>query len=49
VKKVFSQLLEHFAIEDNNFLHRIVMRDESWFHYFDLETKQESMKWHHTT
>jgi hypothetical protein len=26
-----------------------VIRDESWFHYFDLETKQESMKWHHTT
>jgi hypothetical protein len=44
VKKVSSQLVEHFAIEGSNFLHGIVTYGESWFHHFDSETKQESVK-----
>jgi len=43
-KKVFSQVLEHFAIEGSNFLHGIVTCGESWFRHFDPETKQESME-----
>ena len=31
----------------DNFLLSIVTGDESWFHHFDPEMKQQSMEWHH--
>jgi hypothetical protein len=49
VKKVFSQLLEHFVTEGSNFFHNILTCGERWFHHFDLETKQESTECHHTS
>ena len=49
VRKVFSQLLEHFAIEGSSSLHSIVTCGERWFHHFDLETKQENMECRHTS
>jgi hypothetical protein len=42
-------LLQQYAIKGNNFFHGIVTGDESWSHHFDTETKQQSMKWHHTS
>jgi hypothetical protein len=27
------------------FLDRIITTDESWFHYYDPETKQQSSQW----
>jgi hypothetical protein len=43
-----SELLQRYRHEgDDFFLHCIVTGDESWFHHFEPETKQQSMEWHH--
>ena len=42
---------EHFIKKVNRggirFLDRIITADESWFHYYDPETKQQSSQWKH--
>jgi hypothetical protein len=38
-KHVFSQLLEQYVVEGNDFLHSITIGDKSWLHHFDPETK----------
>lgn len=40
-------MLEH-AVKGNSFLHSTLVGDESCWHYFDPETKWQSMVWHHT-
>ncbi len=42
---VCHKLLEHFETEGLHFLHNIVTEDESWMHYYDPETKQQSSQW----
>jgi hypothetical protein len=41
--------VEQDAVEGNGFVHCIMAGDENWFYNFDLETKQQSMVWPHTT
>jgi len=40
-------MLQRYLDERDNFLLSIVTGDESWFHHFAPETKQQSMEWHH--
>jgi hypothetical protein len=44
---VITQLLQWHAAEGYDFLLNIMTDYESWFHDFDPETKQQSIKWHH--
>jgi hypothetical protein len=46
-KAFFSELLEHFDAEGKAFLSRIVKGDETWAHLYELETKRQSVEWHH--
>jgi len=46
-KAITSELLQRYQHEGNDFLLRIVTGDESWFHHFESEMKQQSMEWHH--
>ena len=46
-KAITSELLQRYRHEGDDFLLRIVTGDESWFHYFEPETKRQSMEWHH--
>ena len=43
-----EQLLEYFRRDPNDFLSRLVTMDETWLYHYDLETKQQSMKWRHS-
>jgi len=38
-KNVSSQLLEQCTVQSNEFIHGMMMGDESLFLHFDLETK----------
>ena len=40
-----EQHLEFFRRDPNDFLSRLVIMDETWLYHYDLETKQQSMKW----
>ncbi|PNF14306.1 hypothetical protein B7P43_G06790 [Cryptotermes secundus] len=42
-KAITSELLQRYQHEGDDFLLCIVTRDESWFHHFEPETKQQSM------
>jgi len=42
-QKMSSQLLEWYAVQCNNCLHSIMIRDKSWFHHFD--SKQNDRVW----
>jgi hypothetical protein len=42
-----SQLLQHGA-EGKDLLFNNMTGDESWFHHFKPEMKEQSMEWHHT-
>lgn len=45
--EVCQELLDRFRAEGDDFLHRIVTQDESWFHFSEPESKQSSMQWKH--
>jgi hypothetical protein len=40
--------LKHFEAEGDGFLGGIVMGDETWVHYHQLETKKVIKEWCHT-
>jgi len=40
--------LEFFWCDPNDFLSQLVTMDETWLYHYDLETKQQSMKWQHS-
>jgi hypothetical protein len=41
-----STLFENVVFSDEEgFLDRIITTDETWFHYYDPETKQQSSQW----
>jgi len=46
-KAITSGLLQRYRHEGNDFFLRIVTGDESWFHNFEPEMKQQSMEWCH--
>jgi hypothetical protein len=46
-KAISSKLLERFKAEGETFLTQTVKADATWVHHFELETKGQSMEWHH--
>jgi len=46
-KAICSELFGHFEAEEKAFLSRIVTGDKIWAHHYELETKRQSMEWHH--
>jgi len=44
-----EQLLEFFWRNANYFLLQLVITDETWLYHYDPETKQQSMKWQHSS
>jgi hypothetical protein len=42
-----TELLAGFEAKGETFLSWIVTADETWVHHFELETKSQSMEWHH--
>jgi len=45
-KAICSEMLESFDAEEA-FLSQIVTGDETWAHHYELETKRQSVEWHH--
>jgi len=43
-----EQLPEFFQGDPNDFLSRLVTRDETWLYHYDLETKWQSTEWRHS-
>lgn len=41
-------ILSHFARNKSKFINQILTVDETWLHFFDPETKQQSMQWRHS-
>jgi hypothetical protein len=39
------QFLRKFSQSGIGFLYRIITTDETWFHYYDPEIKQQSSQW----
>jgi len=37
-----------FRCDPNDFLPRLVTKDETWLYHYDPETKQQSMEWRHS-
>jgi histone-lysine N-methyltransferase SETMAR len=48
-KRISSELLQQYEQPGDNFLSRIITGDESWVHYYEPETKRQSMEWRHDT
>ena len=44
-----EQLLEFFQRDLNNFLSWLVTTVETWLYHYDLESKQQSMEWPHSS
>lgn len=42
-----SDLLLHYEADPNNFMERFVTTDETWVHYYQPESKQQSKQWKH--
>ncbi|KAJ4435884.1 hypothetical protein ANN_18504 [Periplaneta americana] len=47
VKELSLQGLFQYENGGDDFLARIVKRDETWLHHFQPETKRQTMEWHH--
>ena len=44
-----SENLKLMQLDWNLFVKRIVTGDETWIHYYDPESKQQSMQWKHAS
>lgn len=42
-----KEFLERYELEGDDFLHSIVVWDETWVVCYTLETKRQSSQWHH--
>jgi hypothetical protein len=42
-------LLSRYKAGGESFLAQIVTGDETWIHHFELESKRQSLEWHHPT
>jgi hypothetical protein len=42
-----KRLLDCYGAESDHFLERIVTGDETWTHYYEPESKHQSMDWKH--
>ena len=41
--------MEFFWRDPNDFLSQLVTKDETWLYHYDLETKQQSVQWRHSS
>jgi len=44
-----QQILEFFWPDPNDFVSRLVTMDKTWLYHYDLETKQQSVEWQHSS
>jgi hypothetical protein len=44
-----EQLSEFSRCDPNDFLLRLVTMDKTWLYHYDLETKQQSIEWRHSS
>ena len=47
--EICSEVLECVRAEGSNFTDRIVTCDETWIHFYEPESKQQSSIWKHPT
>ena len=45
--QVCQELLNQYEDEGDSFLDRIITGDEAWCHYYEPESKRQSMEWRH--
>jgi len=43
-----EQILEFFRRDQNDFLSRLAIMDETWLYHYGPETKQQSVEWRHS-
>jgi len=45
--QVCQDLLNQYVAEGDNFLDRIIAGDETWYHYYEPQSKRQSIEWRH--
>ncbi|MCG8044068.1 MAG: hypothetical protein JAY66_00005 [Candidatus Thiodiazotropha taylori] len=48
-KQICRDILNRYAEEGDGFLNKIITCDETWFHFFEPESKQQSSVWKHAS
>ena len=46
--QIFTELQQSLSDEGDSFLNKVITCDETWFHFFEPESKQQSSMWKHT-
>ena len=46
--QIFIELQQRLSDERDSFLNKVITCDETWFHFFEPESKQQSIMWKHT-
>jgi hypothetical protein len=44
---ICKRLLDRYGVEEDHFLERIFMGDETWIHHYETQSKHQSMEWKH--
>ena len=46
--EIYTELQQRLSDEGDSFLNKVITCDETWFHFFEPESKQQSSMWKHT-
>ena len=46
--QICTELQQRLSDEGDSFLNKVITCDETWFHFFEPESKQQSSMWRHT-
>ena len=46
--QIGTELQQRLSDEGDSFLNKVITCDETWFHFFEPESKQQSSMWKHT-
>ena len=46
--QICTELQQRLSDEGDSFLNKVITCDETWFHFFEPESKQQSSMWKHT-
>ena len=46
--QICTELHQRLSDEGDSFLNKVITCDETWFHFFEPESKQQSSMWKHT-
>ena len=46
--QICTELQQRLSDEGDSLLNKVITCDETWFHFFELESKQQSSMWKHT-